>query len=121
MGNVDVWTSRTCSLTRRHRSTEIRLSNGGSIGGIWASPLESLEALAPNWIPCSSITSRPIEFFTGMSRQACDVWEVDVSGLSIEEHEGWLIHRGPIGPERLQLAMADLPPQERRPARKRPS
>jgi len=55
-----------------------------------------------------------VEFFTRMSREPCDVWNVDVSGLLIEEYEGWMIHRGPIGPERLTLALADLPPEVRR-------
>ena len=55
-----------------------------------------------------------IEFFTRMSRQPCDVWEVDVRGLLVEEHEGWMIHRGLIGPERLRLALDDLPPEVRR-------
>lgn len=51
-----------------------------------------------------------IEFFTHMSRQPCDVWEVDVAGLWIEKHEDWLIHRSPIAPDRLRLVAQDLPP-----------
>ena len=52
-----------------------------------------------------------ISFFTGMSRLPCDVWEVDVRGLWIEEYEGWLIHRQPISPDRLRLLETDLPPR----------
>jgi hypothetical protein len=55
-----------------------------------------------------------IEFFTRMSRQPCDVWEVDVTGLWIEIHEDWLIHRSPIASSRLRLLATDLPPRDRR-------
>jgi len=54
-----------------------------------------------------------IDFFTGMSRQPCDVWEVDVAGLWIEMHEQWLIHRSSIPPDRLRLIAKDLPPRTR--------
>lgn len=54
-----------------------------------------------------------IEFFTRMSRQPCDVWEVDVTGLWLEKDEGWLIHRSPIVPDRLRLIESDLPPRVR--------
>jgi hypothetical protein len=54
-----------------------------------------------------------VDFFTGMSRQPCDVWEVDVSGLWIEMHENWLIHRSPIPSDRLCLVVADLPVRTR--------
>lgn len=54
-----------------------------------------------------------VKFFTGMSRQPCDVWEVDVAGLWIEMHDNWLIHRSPIPPERLRLIVQDLPPRYR--------
>jgi hypothetical protein len=54
-----------------------------------------------------------IDFFTAMSRQPCDVWEVDVTGLWIEMHEDWLIHRSPITPDRLRLIAKDLPPRTR--------
>jgi hypothetical protein len=52
-----------------------------------------------------------IEFFTRMSRQICDVWEVDATGLWIESHEGWLICRSPIPSSRLRLIARDLPPR----------
>jgi hypothetical protein len=52
-----------------------------------------------------------VHFFTGMSRLPCDVWEVDVRGLWIEEYEGWLIHKQPISPDRLRLSKTYLPPQ----------
>jgi len=48
-----------------------------------------------------------------MSRLPCDVWEVDVRGLWIEEYEGWLIHTNPINPDRLRLLKTDLPPRTR--------
>jgi hypothetical protein len=54
-----------------------------------------------------------ISFFTAMSRLPCDVWEVDVRGLWIEEYEGWLIHTNPINPDRLRLLKSDLPPRTR--------
>ena len=54
-----------------------------------------------------------IEFFTHMSRQPCDVWEVDVTGLWIEKHEDWLIHRSPIALGRLRLVAQDLPANPR--------
>jgi hypothetical protein len=54
-----------------------------------------------------------IEFFTRMSRQPCDVWEVDVNGLWIETHDNWLIHRSPIHPARLRLIARDLPARVR--------
>lgn|GEM_PF-3382032 len=50
-----------------------------------------------------------IEFFTRMSRVPSDVWEVDVTGLWIEKHEDWLIHRSPIATDRLRLVERDLP------------
>ena len=51
-----------------------------------------------------------VNFFTRMSRRITDVWEVDATGLWIERHEGWLIHRAPIPPDRLRLIAEDLPP-----------
>jgi hypothetical protein len=54
-----------------------------------------------------------IEFFTRMSRQPCDVWEVDVDGLWIEMHDDWMVHRSPIPPSRLRLIAQDLPPRPR--------
>jgi hypothetical protein len=54
-----------------------------------------------------------IDFFTGMSRHPCDVWEVDVTGLWIEKHEDWLVHRNPIAPSRLRLISRDLAPSYR--------
>jgi hypothetical protein len=54
-----------------------------------------------------------IGFFTQMSRRPCDVWEVYVSGLWIEDYEGWLVHRQPIEPERLHLLATDIPPGTR--------
>lgn len=54
-----------------------------------------------------------IGFFTGMSQRPCDVWEVDVTGLWLELHENWLIHRSPIAPDRLRLLARDLPPGTR--------
>lgn len=55
-----------------------------------------------------------IGFFTGMSRLVCDVWEVNVEGLWLEDYEGWIIHRHPIEPGRLRLMRADLPPRTAR-------
>ena len=47
---------------------------------------------------------------TRMSRLPCDVWEVDVRGLWIEEYEGWLIHKQPISPDRLRLSKTGSSP-----------
>jgi hypothetical protein len=39
-----------------------------------------------------------------------DLWRVDVSGLVIEAGpSGWLVHRQPIPPHRLQLVQKDIP------------
>jgi hypothetical protein len=54
-----------------------------------------------------------VEFFTGMSRVPCDVWEVDATGLWIERHESWLVHRAPIPSARLRLIAKDVPPRSR--------
>jgi hypothetical protein len=55
-----------------------------------------------------------IGFFTGMSRLVCDVWEVNVEGLWLEDYDGWIIHRHPIEPRRLRLISSDLPPRTAR-------
>jgi hypothetical protein len=55
-----------------------------------------------------------IGFFTGMSRLVCDVWEVNVEGLWLEDYEGWIIHGHPIEPSRLRLMRSDLPPRTAR-------
>lgn len=51
------------------------------------------------------------EFFVGFgTHPSVDVWEVDVTGLVLEPGpDGWLIHRQPIPPHRLQLAQKDVP------------
>ena len=51
------------------------------------------------------------EFFVGFgTHPSVDVWEVDVTGLVLEAGpDGWLIHRQPIPPHRLQLAQKDVP------------
>jgi hypothetical protein len=51
------------------------------------------------------------DFFIGFRRHArFDVWQVDVSGLVTEPGPtGWLIHRQPIPPHRLQLLREDIP------------
>jgi hypothetical protein len=59
-------------------------------------------------------TLEGVRFFTRMSRQPCDVWEVDVTGLLIETHEdGWMMHLSPIPANRLRLIAKDLPPGTR--------
>jgi hypothetical protein len=50
-------------------------------------------------------------FFVRMARVPVDVWAVRVDGLWIESGpDGWLLSPEPIGPERLRLVTADLPP-----------
>ena len=51
------------------------------------------------------------EFFVGFgTHPSVDVWEVDVTDLVLEPGpDGWLIHRQPIPPHRLQLAQKDVP------------
>jgi hypothetical protein len=50
------------------------------------------------------------EFFVGFgTHPSVDVWEVDVTGLVLEPGpDGWLIHRQPIPPDRVQLAQKDV-------------
>ena len=50
-----------------------------------------------------------ITLFAYMSCNEFDVWAVDVPGLLIEKHEGWLIHEEPVSPERPLLIQQDLP------------
>jgi hypothetical protein len=39
-----------------------------------------------------------------------DLWQVDVTGLALEPGpDGWVVHRSPIPPDRIELAARDIP------------
>ena len=50
------------------------------------------------------------EFFLSFeTHPRVDVWEVDVTGLVLDPGpDGWVIHRGPIAADRLQLVRQDV-------------